>query len=162
MTAREIAMASSRNTLLKRRWLGAWIDFMVCFGIMVVVAAFFQGRSDNAVAENLVLDFDILLVALYFIVMEAKLGWTIGKLVARTRVVDESGGLPSIKAAVLRTLLRVIEVNPLLLGGIPAGLAVNYSQARQRLGDMAAGTYVLLKKDLAKLHSERETVSVFA
>jgi len=135
---------------------------MVCFGIMVVVAAFFQGRSDNAVAENLVLDFDILLVALYFIVMEAKLGWTIGKLVARTRVVDESGGLPSIKAAVLRTLLRVIEVNPLLLGGIPAGLAVNYSQARQRLGDMAAGTYVLLKKDLAKLHSERETVSVFA
>jgi uncharacterized RDD family membrane protein YckC len=157
MTAREIAMASSRNALLKRRWLGAWLDFLVCFGILVVVAAFFEGATDNRVLYA-----DIVLVALYFIVMESKLGWTIGKLVAGTRVVDESGGLPSIQASVIRTLLRLVEVNPLLVGGIPAGLTVNYSQARQRIGDIAAGTYVLLKKDLAKLHSERETVSVFA
>ena len=50
----------------------------------------------------------------------------------------------------MRTLLRLFEVNPLLLGGIPAAIAVLCSKNRQRLGDMLAGTYVIRTKDLAK------------
>jgi len=46
---------------------------------------------------------------------------------------------------------RLVEVNPLLLGGLPAGIAVAMSRRRQRLGDMLAGTYVVRRKDLAAI-----------
>ena len=50
------------------------------------------------------------------------------------------------KAACIRGVLRVIEVNPLLLGGIPAGLVVIATDQKQRLGDLLAGTVVVSDK----------------
>ena len=37
----------------------------------------------------------------------------------------------------------VIEVNPLLLGGLPAGLVVIATERKQRIGDLLAGTLVV-------------------
>ncbi len=146
MTAREVAMTSSANSMVLRRWLGAWVDFIVLFLIFVIVAKVMEDLD-----PGLLLITDVVLIAAYFILLEAKMGWTVGKLVSGMRIVNDAGQPPGVKAALLRTLLRLFEVNPFLLGGIPAGIAVNYSKARQRLGDMAAGTYVLLKKDLEKI-----------
>ena len=42
----------------------------------------------------------------------------------------------------VRTGLRLFEVNPLLLGALPAGVAILASSRRQRLGDWLAGTVV--------------------
>jgi uncharacterized RDD family membrane protein YckC len=42
--------------------------------------------------------------------------------------------------------LRIIEVNPLLFGGIPAGIAVILSRRKQRIGDLLAGTVVVSDK----------------
>jgi uncharacterized RDD family membrane protein YckC len=47
--------------------------------------------------------------------------------------------------------IPVLEVNPLLAGGIPAGLVANFSKTHQRLGDMAADTYVILRRDTSRL-----------
>jgi uncharacterized RDD family membrane protein YckC len=44
--------------------------------------------------------------------------------------------------------LRLIEVNPFLVGGLPAGLVLLLTRRRQRLGDLLAGTYVVRLRDL--------------
>lgn len=144
MKAREIALATSANAMVFRRWAGAWIDFLFGFGIMVLVAeVLLAGRNGG-----LIFLADAILLAAYFIGMEVAVGGTLGKLLTGIRVVDGNGRNPSFKAALIRTLLRLVEVNPFLLGGLPAGLVVNYSKTKQRLGDMAAGTFVLKRRDL--------------
>ena len=39
--------------------------------------------------------------------------------------------------------MRLLEVNPLLFGGLPAGIAILTSERKQRIGDMLAGTVVV-------------------
>jgi uncharacterized RDD family membrane protein YckC len=46
----------------------------------------------------------------------------------------------------IRSGLRIFEVNPLLLGGLPAGLVIIASQRKQRIGDLLAGTVVVSNK----------------
>jgi uncharacterized RDD family membrane protein YckC len=58
----------------------------------------------------------------------------------------------------VRTLFRLIEVNPILAGGLPAGIAVIATRGKQRLGDMAAGTYVLLDRDMHRLQSSAPSI----
>jgi uncharacterized RDD family membrane protein YckC len=42
--------------------------------------------------------------------------------------------------------MRVIEVNPVLLGALPAGIAIISSDLKQRMGDSLAGTLVVSDK----------------
>ncbi len=79
---------------------------------------------------------------------EGLTGRSLGKLLTGTVVVTEAGQVPGIPRAIVRTLARVLEANPFLLGGLPAGIVVLNSAHGQRLGDMAAKTYVVLAKDL--------------
>jgi uncharacterized RDD family membrane protein YckC len=83
--------------------------------------------------------------------MEGRWGATLGKFGTKIRVVDRLGRVPGYGRAVVRTLLRLVEVNPLLLGGIPAGIIALSSKSKQRLGDMLAGTYVLYLADVERL-----------
>jgi len=129
--------------IVVRRWLGAWIDFIVLLSFLVVPDYVLGNAKYQAT-----LAVWIGLMAAYFPVMEALCGKTVGKFLTRTRVVNAAGGRPSIGQAVVRTLFRLIEVNPILAGGIPAGIAVVASRHKQRLGDMVAGTYVLRDRDL--------------
>jgi uncharacterized RDD family membrane protein YckC len=47
----------------------------------------------------------------------------------------------------VRTLARLVEVNPLLLGALPAGIAILSSSRRQRIGDWLANTVVVRRDD---------------
>ena len=85
----------------------------------------------------------LVLLAAYFPVMEGLTGYSVGKFIARARVIDDRGNVPGIWRAAIRTIFRLLEVNPVFLGGIPAGLVANFSKSGQRLGDMSAGTYVV-------------------
>jgi uncharacterized RDD family membrane protein YckC len=49
---------------------------------------------------------------------------------------------------------RLIEVNPLLMGGVPAGIAVAVSAKRQRIGDMIANTYVVRARTLRQAREQ--------
>jgi uncharacterized RDD family membrane protein YckC len=82
----------------------------------------------------------------YFFLFEALWSRTPGKYLQGLAVVDATGGRCGWRAALVRTLLRVVEANPLLFGGIPAGLAILASKRNQRLGDLAAGTLVVSSK----------------
>ena len=82
-------------------------------------------------------------VAAYFLhttLTEVALGRTIGKIVCGLRVVGLDGGRPSAGALAARNLLRVID---LLIAFFPLVLVL-YSPLRQRAGDVAAGTLVIV------------------
>lgn len=133
-------------SILVRRWLGAWIDFIVLLSFLFV-PDYVLGNGTYRATLAIWLG----LLAAYFPVTEMLFGKTVGKLLTRTRVVDEAGRRPSFVQATVRTLFRLIEVNPILAGGLPAGIAVLASRGKQRLGDMAARTYVLLERDVRHL-----------
>ncbi len=78
----------------------------------------------------------------YFFLFEALVGSTPGKMIFGLWVRRIEGGRCSWQQAAVRTVARVIEVNPLLLGALPAAIVVVASKNRQRLGDMLAGTVV--------------------
>ena len=142
MSPEEIS-ASYDWTIVVRRWGATVIDFLALIALLVVP---YLILGDELFAKTLL--FWLLPVAAYYPVLEGFTGFTLGKLVTRIKVVDAAGNLPGFQKALLRTLLRLVEVNPFLFGGIPAGIAVLTSKKRQRLGDMVAGTFVLKTVDL--------------
>jgi uncharacterized RDD family membrane protein YckC len=93
----------------------------------------------------------VALAVAYFPLTEGLFGRSLGKLATRTVVVNAAGENPGIGRAFVRTLLRIVEVNPLFLGGVPAGIVAAASKTRQRLGDMAANTFVLKQEHLRLL-----------
>ena len=81
------------------------------------------------------------LVFLYFFGLETIFGRTVGKLLLGLQVVDRDGGRPSVWAAGIRTVLRVVDWLPLLyLVGFVVTLVTG--TRRQRVGDLAAKTSV--------------------
>ncbi len=77
----------------------------------------------------------------YYALMEGYRGQTVGKMLFGIRVVREDrGGVPGLKAAAIRSLLRVVDG---LFGYLVGFVAVVASAKNQRLGDMAARTLVV-------------------
>jgi uncharacterized RDD family membrane protein YckC len=141
-----VKQAVGRTVLWKYlflRWAGAWIDLLILFSFLLIPELILGNARYQGTLW-------IWLIApiLYFPFLEGVWGRTIGKLAIGTMVVDASGRPPGIWKAVLRTLMRIIEVNPLAAGGVIAGIAVCMSQNRQRLGDMLAHTFVVRVRDL--------------
>jgi uncharacterized RDD family membrane protein YckC len=77
---------------------------------------------------------------LYYIVMEAACGATLGKLLLGLRVRGEDGAPVAVGAAVTRNVLRVVDG---LFFYLPGAILVWTSPRRQRLGDRIAGTVVV-------------------
>lgn len=84
----------------------------------------------------------ILLGAFYFFWFEWKFGATIGKRALNLSIVMEDGTPLTRDAALVRTLMRVVDGQILYL---VAAIAVWASPKHQRLGDMLAKTIVISK-----------------
>ena len=84
----------------------------------------------------------------YYLFSEGLLGGTPGKLFFGLVVRQISGDRCTWAQIAIRTLLRFVEVNPLLFGALPAGIAVWSTKRRQRIGDWLAGTVVVQRTDL--------------
>lgn len=150
MSAAEISRTYSWNILVNR-WLATFVDFVILFMFLYLPMI--------GLGEEL---FDktsgiwIGAVCFYFPICEGYNGVTIGKMIAGIRVVNNDLEPPGFQKALIRTLFRIVEVNPMLLGGIPAGIIVLNSDSRQRLGDRFAQTYVLRLSDIEKASSDNE------
>lgn len=139
----ELAIDRYSNAIIARRWAATLIDTLVIL--------FFFMAVHTALGDTLhqrLLPLTLLFIGLYYPVMEGLLGATIGKFAVGIRVVNYEGQRPGIWKALVRTFLRLVEVNPLLLGGIPAGVIAMISRRKQRLGDMVARTLVVYRNDL--------------
>jgi uncharacterized RDD family membrane protein YckC len=140
------ALASTyRNGLLVRRCFAAFVDFVVVF---LLVAAASPLAVDQPVWA-IVLGVAVIWIG-YHVLLEACTGVTVGKWLAGVRVATASGEVPGLRRAALRSVLRIIEVNPVLLAGVPAGLVAERSAFKQRLGDKLAGTFVVKYRDLSR------------
>ena len=85
----------------------------------------------------------LVIYLLYYTLLEGSLGQTVGKMLLGIKVVrEDTGGVPGIGAAAIRTVLRVVDG---LFGYLVGFIVVLASSKRQRLGDMAAHTLVVRK-----------------
>jgi uncharacterized RDD family membrane protein YckC len=125
----------------KERFIAAFVDNLIGFALMMAVAILFPEGFPVIKAI-----FCILIYFAYFIVFEALWSRTLGKYFQGLIVRKLNGSRCDWKAALIRSALRLIEINPILLGGLPAGLIIISSERKQRLGDILAGTVVVSDK----------------
>ena len=125
----------------KARLMALFIDHIIAFTLMLIAVAFVP---DSLPLVKAVFFFFIYLA--YFVVLEALWSPTLGKFVQGLVVRKLDGNRCDWTAALIRGSLRIVEVNPLLLGGLPAGLVIIASERKQRIGDLLAGTVVVSNK----------------
>ena len=128
----------------KDRFLAHWFDGFLAIAAGLVTSASVFPREDEverAVAIGVVF-------LAYFFLFEAITGTTPGKLLFGLWVRRPAGRRCSWWQAGVRTAARLGEANPLLLGSLPAAVAVLATGRHQRLGDLWAGTIVVSGDDL--------------
>lgn len=125
----------------KSRLVAAFLDHLFALALMLFIVALIP-ESYPAIKAA----FFFLAYLAYYIVLEAIWSRTPGKRLQGLIVRKLDGSRCGWKAALIRGGLRIVEVNPLLLGGLPAGLVIISSSRKQRLGDMLAGTVVVSDK----------------
>jgi uncharacterized RDD family membrane protein YckC len=116
---------------------------LVCDNILAMLLALGLASATPRFGEAVPLIVAFVAYFLYFFLTEGFLGATPGKFVFGLRVRQVSGGSCTLLQAGIRTLFRLIEVNPILLGALPAIIAVLATPRHQRLGDLLAGTVVV-------------------
>lgn len=122
----------------KARLLAAFLDHLLAFGLMLLIVALMP--EESALIKGSL--FFIAYLA-YYVILEALWSRTLGKYFQGLVVRKLDGSHCGWKAALIRSMARVIEVNPLLLGGLPAGLVIISTERKQRIGDLLAGTVVV-------------------
>lgn len=139
-----------RKDVIACRIVAALVD-VALIAVAFVAVALVVGEADSGRSEART-DLAVLPTALfiaavlvYYWVTEAVWGRTLGKALARVRVVraDGTGRPPGTQGAFLRTILRPIDNLPLLyLLGFIVAMATGPDR-RQRIGDLVAKTYVV-------------------
>jgi uncharacterized RDD family membrane protein YckC len=82
----------------------------------------------------------------YFILLEWRLGGTVGKLLLGVRVSNNQGGPITLKQSVTRNILRVVDAFPYFVPYL-TGLVLGATDDRKRrFGDRVANTLVASKK----------------
>jgi uncharacterized RDD family membrane protein YckC len=89
----------------------------------------------------------------YFTVMEAVQGATVGKMVLGIRVVKLDGSDIGWSQAIVRNLLRIVDELPPAIPYLLGGVLILNSSRRQRLGDRFAGTVVVRRRSGTSLHT---------
>jgi len=139
---------------LGRRFAALVIDFiilsMVFFPVTrIVKGVWLMNRGDHLwgygwlVTDPLCLIF-LVVIVLYFVLLEGAFGATIGKRLTGMRVVGVDGRGPGIMRALVRNLLRVVDALPAL--NILGVVLIVRSPERARFGDRVAGTRVIIRR----------------
>jgi uncharacterized RDD family membrane protein YckC len=129
------------------------IDVVVALFLLFVVsfaAAVLTGDSSEAVATAVgLVSVVLVLVGLPTALETATRGRTLGKLALGLRVVRDDGGPVTMRHSLTRALVGFVEI--WLLLGVPALVASVLNSRSKRLGDMAAGTYVVTQRSRMRL-----------
>jgi uncharacterized RDD family membrane protein YckC len=136
-----------------RRAVAYLLDLIVCYGIVfilaiIVVTALFGGTTSDDISSGAKAGGGLLLLALFaaqwvwFVVWEATRGQSPGKKWTGVRVLAENGRPIGWRAAAIRNLLRAADALP--TGYLVGLVSMSASSRFQRLGDLAAGTIVVV------------------
>jgi uncharacterized RDD family membrane protein YckC len=127
----------------KNRMLACGLDVSITIVLSLIAAGLVNSFGSVAVIAGLVLTHLV-----YFFLFETLWSRTPGKHFFGLRVCQSDGSPCTMRSALIRTLLRIIEVNPVLFGPLPAGIMLMVTKRKQRLGDLLAGTVVIANKNL--------------
>ncbi|MGG5259815.1 RDD family protein [Phycicoccus avicenniae] len=131
------------------------IDLVVAFVLLVAAVwttGFLVADAGEAVGTSLMLVAVVaILVGLPATVETLTRGRTLGKLALGLRVVRDDGGPITARHAITRALVGFVEVWLPPFVGIPALVSSVLSARSKRLGDYAAGTYVITQRSRMRL-----------
>jgi uncharacterized RDD family membrane protein YckC len=133
-----------RGTIVPRHF-AATADILFAIILAMVVGACLP--EENRLLQVVVMTFVVLA---YYFLSEGILSTTPAKLMAGLAVLQLDRTRITWGQALVRTLFRLIEVNPLLFGAIPAALSIVFSKHCQRIGDRVAMTYVVRAKHMKR------------
>lgn len=117
---------------------------LVIIAFLVAFATSYVGGSEALGKITALLSFIGIFVALPTLVETLTRGRSLGKLACGLRTVRDDGGPITMRHALTRALVSIPEV--FMLAGAPAVLAMFIHPRAKRLGDMAAGTYVISQR----------------
>jgi len=144
------------------RILGFFIDFAIFFLyfyiVEVITSALKMALSDRWTVFGLqqLLILPVMFYSLYMHILFN--GRTIGKMIMRTRVVKFDGTQVHWSNYLTLWMLRILDI--WIFAGSIGLLTCLFSEKRQRVGDMAAGTVVISTKNKVKIsHTILEEVS---
>lgn len=136
---------------LGQRFLALIIDFLLLSVVFFPVTRIVKGvwimssedhRWDYGwlVTDPLCMVY-LVVIVIYFVVLEGVLGATAGKGLMHLRVVMREGGYPGVKRALVRNLLRFVDALPAF--NILGVILILSSPEKARFGDRVADTRVL-------------------
>jgi uncharacterized RDD family membrane protein YckC len=124
------------------------LDFVIAAALFSVVVGLISG---DAPMPGWAIAVAIIPFLAYFLLTEWLWGLTVGKLLFGLRVRQISGERCTARQIAIRTVLRLVEVNPFCLGELPAAIMLFFTARRQRIGDWLAGTVVVKKSNLSAI-----------
>jgi uncharacterized RDD family membrane protein YckC len=133
--------------VLGLRISAALVDLALLAGLFVILAAAVGRVSARGTSFNVSLSYRwsvafVAIAGLYYFVLEAVSGQTVGKRLLGLRVLRAGETRASVGAVAVRTLLRLVDWLPLLyLVGFVTMMATG--ARRQRIGDLAARTVLV-------------------
>ncbi len=126
------------------RFVAILIDGIILFILAYLIAAVTGGITAGGFEiQGAPAFLFFILSLLYYVLLEAYLGGTVGKLALGMRVIIEDGSPCTISASLIRNLLRIVDFLPFayLVGAI----LIWTSPIKQRFGDRLAKTVVVKK-----------------
>ncbi len=156
-TISDLAFEFSRAALF-RRWLAMVTDLIIIVVFSSIIISLLDALQKRVPVISIAIIGAVWFS--YYFFMESRWGMTPGKWITSIRVVDEQGNPPDMGKTAVRTLTRLIETNPIVLGSLPAAISIFNSRASQRIGDRIAKTYVLRKRDLDAFANGNEEAAI--
>jgi uncharacterized RDD family membrane protein YckC len=126
-------------TLLDGVFIGVYVVIIVLMCIQLGFNYFYE--SNQYLAATLIIILSLPVMLYHFLSETFMNGQSLGKKVMKIKVVKLDGTQAGIGSYILRSLLRIIDIQ--LLNGLVALICIAASDKSQRLGDMAAGTTVI-------------------
>lgn len=139
-TAERSSPADSPHGTTVARYIAGVLDNLLAFVVSVACAKQLPDSQPALQVLAMVLSY-----LGYFLIFEGLFCTTPGKFINGLVVRDFHGGRCSFRQTLVRTLFRVLEVNPAFLGFLPAAARIIWSRNNQRFGDKVAGTVVVFR-----------------
>ncbi len=110
--------------------------------VLLFASAFFSTLSGgDSLHQDAVLSITMVVCFVYYVFFEGMFGATLGKMLIGLKIVRLDGERIGYKEAVIRTIMRLIDMLPAFY--IVGVLSILLSSRNQRLGDRVAGTLVV-------------------
>jgi len=109
-------------------------------GVWIMSSADHLWRDGWFITDPLCMIF-LLVILIYFVVLEGTFGQTVGKWFLGLQVVRLDAGNPGLPRALLRNLLRLVDALPVF--SILGVVLIIVSPEKARVGDLVAGTRVV-------------------